>query len=202
MSQIEVLLLDADGVMQQVADGWLDSVRAASDGNADALLADIFAAERPCLVGNGDFRSALANVLAARGIAASVDEVMTAWTRIEPIEDVLVHVERLRAAGITVALASNQQSHRARYMRRELGYEHLFDHLFFSCDLGVVKPDPEYFELIVQRLRCPAERILFLDDHHANVAAAAAVGLQARQFRAATQLIEIDALLASYGLPT
>ncbi len=202
MNRIEVLLLDADGVMQRPADGWLDSLTALGGGKADALLADIFAAERPCLTGAGDFRSTLMTVLQKWAITTPVDEVLAAWTRIEPIEEVLRHAERLRAAGITVALASNQQAHRARFMRKELGYERAFDHLFFSCDLGVAKPDVEYFELIVERLACPREHILFIDDHPDNIAAAAGAGLQAQLFRAAEQISEFNNVIASYGLPS
>ncbi len=200
MSRIDVLLLDADGVIQRPADGWLDSITALTDQNGDALLADIFAAERPCLTGSADFRSALQGVLDSWAIAAPVDEALAAWTRIEPIEEVLRHTKRLQAAGIKVALASNQQTHRARFMREALGYEQRFDHLYFSCDLGVAKPDAEYFEVVVQRLSCPAARILFLDDHADNVAAAAAVGLQAQLFRADDHACEISDILASYGL--
>ena len=49
---------------------------------------------------------------------------------------------------------------------------------------GVLKPDPEAFRLGVAALGLPADRIVFVDDQPANVAAAAAadVGLRAIRF--------------------
>ena len=45
--------------------------------------------------------------------------------------------------------------------------------------MGLVKPDREAFAHVVERLGCPAERILFLDDNQINVDGARAVGLDA-----------------------
>jgi glucose-1-phosphatase len=55
----------------------------------------------------------------------------------------------------------------------------LFDHLFLSFELGLLKPDVGAFAQVAGMLQVPAERVLFLDDNALNVAGAAAAGFQA-----------------------
>ena len=52
---------------------------------------------------------------------------------------------------------------------------------FLSFELGAVKPDPEIYVLVVDRLPVPAARVLFLDDNPLNVAGALQAGLRAEQ---------------------
>jgi FMN phosphatase YigB (HAD superfamily) len=56
---------------------------------------------------------------------------------------------------------------------------HQFDFPFLSFELGLVKPDPEIFELVVAQLPALAPRVLFLDDNTINVDAASACGFTA-----------------------
>ena len=53
-----------------------------------------------------------------------------------------------------------------------MGFERIFDELFFSCELGCHKPDPAHFKIIEDRLGLNGERLLFWDDSAANVEAA------------------------------
>jgi putative hydrolase of the HAD superfamily len=57
----------------------------------------------------------------------------------------------------------------------------LFDRAFLSFELGLVKPDREIFEHVVEELGVPADRVLFLDDNEINVVAAHEVGLRAER---------------------
>jgi putative hydrolase of the HAD superfamily len=58
-----------------------------------------------------------------------------------------------------------------------------FDRTFLSFELGMVKPDPEIFERVVDELSVPPRRVLFLDDNVLNVDAAQQVGLSAVRVR-------------------
>lgn len=181
---IRAVLLDADGVVQRPAAGWLHHVRAlcGDPQNVEAFTQDVFDAEAPCLVGKDDFANALADVLQKWSSPASIDDALRVWTMIEPDRDVLQLVSRLRDRGQVVALATNQQAHRAAYMLHELAYAEAFDDVFCSCDLGVAKPDPAYFEACAAQLDLPKRDMLFIDDHERNVDAARAAGLCAEQF--------------------
>ena len=80
-------------------------------------------------------------------------------------------------------LASNQMRYRARHMSQDLGYSRLFDREFYSCDIGHKKPEAAYFLAILADLELPPERVLFIDDSEANVAAALGLGINAAVFQ-------------------
>ena len=54
-----------------------------------------------------------------------------------------------------------------------------FDHSFLSYETGLMKPDWEAFELVVNTYECRPVEILFFDDNPLNVTAAANYGIQA-----------------------
>lgn len=66
----------------------------------------------------------------------------------------------------------------------------LFDPLLFSFQFGHVKPEPELYEAVRDRLGVPPEEILFVDDNPANVAAARASGWDAVRFETVPLLRE------------
>lgn len=59
----------------------------------------------------------------------------------------------------------------------------LFDHLFLSFQLGLVKPGPEVFEQVCGHLGADSNAVLFIDDNFLNVEGALQVGLQAVRAR-------------------
>ncbi|MCZ6618956.1 MAG: HAD-IA family hydrolase [Gammaproteobacteria bacterium] len=180
---IEAVLFDADGVIQEPSPAWRPALaRLAGDACADELLADIFAAEKPCLTGDQDFEPALAEVLKRWNCVVNVEEALGIWTMIQQDHEILRVIGQLRELGIRVALATNQQAQRASFMSNQLGYSKLFDDLFYSCEMGYAKPHPEYFQIMLNRLGLAGEKVLFLDDRQSNVRAAESAGLHARVF--------------------
>jgi putative hydrolase of the HAD superfamily len=182
---IAAILFDADGVLQRQAVDWRDAlgkVLGWTDSPLDDFLADIFAAERPALTGHLEFAAALSEVLARWRCHGSLDDALRVWTMIQVETKIVEVVQRLRQSGVSCYLASNQQSHRSRHMSEVLGYGRLFDREFYSCAMGLAKPDPDYFRAILHEIRLPPSRVLFLDDHASNVNAARQVGLHASLF--------------------
>jgi putative hydrolase of the HAD superfamily len=74
----------------------------------------------------------------------------------------------------------------------------LFDQLTWSCELGVVKPDPAIYLHTVKKLNVKPEQALFIDNLQKNIEGAETVGLQAALFESAEQL-QRD--LAQRGFP-
>lgn len=68
---------------------------------------------------------------------------------------------------------------------------------FLSFETGFVKPDPEAFELVVTTYQCRPDEILFLDDTHSSVSAAADCGLQAEL---ATGIDSVRKSLVAHGV--
>jgi putative hydrolase of the HAD superfamily len=199
---IATLLIDADGVMQRTAVGWEDDLAAFLGDRAEAdgerFLAAIRDAEVPTMNGKTDIAESMAGVLREFDVQADVEEVLEMWTRIERDLSMVAAVQELRQDRILCCLATNQQSRRARWMRANLGYEDVFDRQFYSCELGLAKPDPAYFTTILEELDAKASTVLFIDDTEVNVEGARSAGLNAELFRRHGGRAALEEILRSY----
>ena len=59
----------------------------------------------------------------------------------------------------------------------------IFDRMFLSYQVGMVKPDPEIFHHMIEELNLPPQHILFLDDNQINVDAGSQAGLSSHLAR-------------------
>jgi 2-haloacid dehalogenase/putative hydrolase of the HAD superfamily len=73
-------------------------------------------------------------------------------------------------------------------MRAQFGLDRHFDAMFVSCHMGVRKPDPAFFQALLDGVGAPAHRCLFVDDRRVNCEAAATAGMQAHLFDGAEGL--------------
>jgi putative hydrolase of the HAD superfamily len=85
-------------------------------------------------------------------------------------------------------------------MSEGLGYAQRFDREFYSCEVGHPKPTREYFTAVLEAIVLPPSRVLFIDDHPANVAGARELGLQACLFDATSGADMLRCCLQSFGL--
>ena len=104
-------------------------------------------------------------------------------------------VRKAHKAGIKTALLSNSWG-TGDYPRD--GWDDLFDAVVISGEVGMRKPEPEIYELTMERLGdVRAEECAFLDDLDVNCEAARALGMAAVRFEHAEQAIaELEALLS------
>jgi putative hydrolase of the HAD superfamily len=102
-------------------------------------------------------------------------------------------LHRLQSQYRVACLTNTNELHWSR--RRELGL--LFDHVFLSHELGLVKPDAEIFEYVIQHLEVEPHRIAFFDDSLQNVEVAARIGIQAHHV---VGLCELGTALSRLGL--
>ena len=202
MNSIRAILFDADGVVQLTPPDWIEQVAKLCNqpNRADDFVQAVFAAEQPSLTGEADFCEDLAGVLERWDAPCSLDDALRTWTLIEPDLEVLQLIKQCRSQGFIACLATNQQNYRATYMSEELDYASHFDYLFYSCDLGAKKPSHNYFSLICDHLNLPADQMLFIDDHLANVEAAQQAGLAAFQFHLSQGVATLKSSLESQGV--
>jgi HAD superfamily hydrolase (TIGR01509 family) len=200
---IEAVLFDADGVIQRPTVDWRTTLQSfvRPDQSAEEFVLDLMESEAPALSGKGDFRVAVADVLARWESTAPMETVLDLWHRFEAEPAVIAIIAELRAAGIGCHLATNQQAYRRAIMQDERRYGDWFDQTFYSCDLGVAKPDTAYFKSILTALDKPASSVLFIDDKAANIEGARAVGLPAAQYDLAEGIPALRTLLTTHGLP-
>jgi putative hydrolase of the HAD superfamily len=197
-------LFDADGVLQATDEKWFYAMTALigtdDEQEVERFFGDIMAAERPSLAGQAPFVGPLGVVLARWKVTTPAAEVLQLWHHVDVDYGVLAAVPDLRAQGVRCGLATNQHPERAAYMRENLGYDEVFDDLFYSCELGVAKPDPAYFTEAVRRLGTEPGRTLLLDDNADNVAAAKEAGLAAELFATDGGRTELHRILRAYVL--
>ena len=85
-------------------------------------------------------------------------------------------VDRVRVEHRTSLFTNNGRLLRDGLKQWFPGVEERFDPIFFSCELGALKPEPEVFRAVVDALGCPPGELLLVDDSAPNVAAAARAG--------------------------
>ncbi len=80
-----------------------------------------------------------------------------------------------------IACLSNTNPYHIRHLKNVSNELDLFEHCFFSHEIGHIKPDPQAFWHVMKKLSIEPENILFLDDSRDNVLAAKQCGMQAAQ---------------------
>jgi len=91
----------------------------------------------------------------------------------------IVHeIRRLQAERVALALLTNNVKEFGDSWRASFPVDELFPVVVDSSEVGMRKPDPRIYELTCERAGCTPEASVFLDDHHDNVAAARALGIE------------------------
>lgn len=96
-------------------------------------------------------------------------------------EEMYDTVFELKENNIHVAILSNITPNKV-HLLKEFGYYAPFETLILSCEVGLVKPDPRIYQLMLDRLQAAPEKILFVDDKQANVDAAESLGIKSHLF--------------------
>lgn len=92
-------------------------------------------------------------------------------------DDMVAFIHDLRSANIPTAILTNNVREFREWWWPLLDFDALFTTIVDSHEVGMRKPNPAIYQLTLERLGVTAPRAAFLDDLHANVAAASAVGL-------------------------
>ena len=203
--RISTILFDADGVLQYPAVNYkleFGKLLGTRTQETERFFADIFAIERASLTGEGDFQKDIVGLLNHWGLAQLSNDVLNISTQIKASAAILSTISALRDKGYVCCLASNQQSHRARFMSETLGYSKYFDKEFYSCDLGFMKPDERFFQSILTGIAKPANTVLFIDDQESNVLAARSAGLNGAVFSATFENCSqiLNTIISEYGI--
>lgn len=104
--------------------------------------------------------------------------------------DLISLIHDLRGAGRAVALLSNDSLELVDKLRR-LEIDTLFDPLVISAQIGVMKPHPAAYQAVLDQLKRPPEKTIFVDDRLENVEGAAALGIQAVHYKPGMDLAAI-----------
>jgi 2-haloacid dehalogenase len=113
------------------------------------------------------------------------------------IEGAVAILEELKDAGYELHGLTNWSAETFPFARDRFAFLEWFESILVSADVGLIKPDPAIFQLLLERIDRTAAECVYIDDSTTNVAAAAALGFDAIAFESAAQL---RAALARRGL--
>lgn len=199
---IRALMVDVDGVLVhgRPADGlrWDTDLQADLGIHPDDLLRVLFHADdwRDIVIGRRDLKDALERALPQVAPNVPVQTFLDYWFAMDARinESLLAELRELRAKGLVLHLATNQEHHRARYLMNDLGIAAHVDGIFYSAALGCRKPDREFFEQVTAALGFTPAEIAFIDDAEQNVDAARRHGWRAMHWTGYRSLSEEMAL--------
>jgi 2-haloacid dehalogenase len=114
-----------------------------------------------------------------------------------PIRDSIELLRELREREVPLYALSNWGADEFEAIRDLFPFLKWFRGILISGRVGLVKPDPEFFSLLVREHRLNPAEVAFIDDHPPNVDAAQQLGFQSVLFTSAADL-RLD--LAGLGL--
>jgi len=207
MSSDPVLVLDIDGVVSLAQPGgpqpWYATLKEDWGLSHDDELAPEFFLQpvfMEVLRGRLDLYVALQEYLEGKGLADRLEAFVAYWFERDAVidRDLLADADAWRKrTGGKVFAASNQEHHRAAYLRDHAGLGAHFDEIVYSAALGVCKPDRVFFTNAQARMGVTvAQSILFVDDNAANVDGARMAGWRAMLYRGRDS---VSRALASWG---
>lgn len=106
---------------------------------------------------------------------------------LEEIPGMIELVKCLKKQGYQTALLSNVRKSQAQ-IKRKLGFYDLFHPTILSYEVGIRKPDPKSYHLILDKLNLPPEAVIFIDNKAQNVVAAKSIGMDGILFENPDQL--------------
>ena len=97
-------------------------------------------------------------------------------------------LKQLKQAGYPIYGLSNWSAETFPFAREKYDFFDLFDDFVISGDVGHVKPDPEIFQIMLEKIGKPARECLFIDDALANIDQAKKMGFATIHFQSPEQL--------------
>ncbi len=94
-----------------------------------------------------------------------------------------------------IGLLSNYSNNLRPRIEKEWAMGGVFDEIIISCEVGMVKPDPAIFNLMLDRLGVKADESVFIDDRIKNIEGAKKIGLHTIFFTSREQALEELALI-------
>lgn len=176
----QVVLFDADGVIirSEMFGTHYQQKQGLSPEDMLPFYKGIF---QECLTGKADLKEVIAPWLPKWKWDEDVDGFLLQWFEYENKVDqkVVNLVRELQKNAVSCYLATNQEKYRTQYMRNEMGFGKLFDGIFSSAEMGIKKPQAEFYEFIFQELGVDKDKILYTDDTASHVEGAKEVGIEA-----------------------
>ena len=124
-------------------------------------------------------------------LRVEITDVMAEWEKILTLKkDSLEILKSLAAKNYNLYILSNFHEKAFTYVSNKYNFFDYFDGKVISADIGMIKPDPEIYEHLLNKFNLEAGTTLFIDDSQKNIAAAINKGIRVIHFKDAASLKE------------
>jgi 2-haloacid dehalogenase len=104
-------------------------------------------------------------------------------------------MKQLKDRGYPIYGLSNWSAETFPYAREKYNFFDLFDDMVISGAVGYVKPEPEIYHMVLEKIGRPARECLFIDDSLANIQQAQKMGFETIHYQSTQQLaIELKSM--------
>lgn len=126
---------------------------------------------------------------AAELLGITSDEFRSRLDRQYARDERMVQLIRQLRATHKVGLLSNANDSIIRRLFTSEELEELFDEVTISSEVGMIKPQPQLFELVATRLGCLPEECVMVDDIARNIEGAQEAGMRGIVFTSKEQCV-------------
>ena len=98
------------------------------------------------------------------------------------IEGSVAILSQLRASHVRLYALSNWSAETFPFARKRFEFLKWFHGLLLSGETGLMKPDPQFFQMLFDRYAIDPTDAIYIDDHLSNVEAARRLGMRAIHF--------------------
>lgn len=121
-------------------------------------------------LGLTDLKSSVMAFNFAETIDQNTKDILIHYYQYRPLNDALLDlIKRFKASGYKIYLLSNNNRDTERYLLKLPIIKQLIDGHVFSCDYGLVKPDPLIYLELFQKYNLRANECFFVDDKKTNI---------------------------------
>jgi len=98
--------------------------------------------------------------------------------------------KELKRMGFQVVILSNASKEWMEFKKDKFKLEEVFDKIYSSADLGMMKPDHTIYQYVLRDLKIHPSEAVFIDDHDQNLEVAKAEGMTIVKFTNAKEVRE------------
>ena len=118
-----------------------------------------------------------------------IEDVMAEWEAILSLKtDTLKILKSLSAKDYNLYILSNFHKQAFNYVIEKFDFFNYFDGRIISADIGMIKPESEIYDHLLNKFNLKAEETLFIDDSKKNIKAALKKGIRVIHYKDAASL--------------
>lgn len=122
-------------------------------------------------------------------LKAEIEDVMAEWEKILTLKDDSFQIlKSLAEQNYKLYILSNFHQKAFDYVINKYDFFNYFDDRLISADIGMIKPEAEIYEHLLDKFNLKAEETLFIDDSQKNIKAALKKKIRVIHFKDAASL--------------